>query len=521
MLNKKVVTQFLNRELVSFDFLKKESVKALNDALSELKPLPDFGGAKLWAHQKVSLLLLLELKRFMLHLSMGAGKTLVTLLLIKYRKQRGEKPKAIVFVPYITSVETWVEEVAKHAPDLICRPLLGTTTDNLRELSDSSIHADLFVICYQSAVAMVTETAYNPKTEKNEWKLEAAQIREYFKDFDMLVLDEVHRAKSASALTYRMCRAISAQCEYVLGLTGTPFGKDLSDLWPQFYLIDFGETLGATKGFFMEVFFNRKKMKWGKGRFSFDFTFKKKLLPTLKRMIKNCSISYTVDEFADMLPKEYMIKTIPAPPDAEGYCKAAIRNIEDQIKGKGSYQIIESNYLQLRQLSSGFMTLKGEDSTKIQVRFDQNPKLDLLMDLILSMPADQKFVVFHHFIFTNQIISEALTKLRIKHARIWGGQKDPIGELRCFKQDPDCMGLILNWQSGSSSLNIQNASYLFVFEQTDSPINRQQGEARLWRPGQTQRVMIFDLLVRQTWDRRIYNSNRAGKNLLKELLGGK
>lgn len=68
-------------------------------------------------------------------------------------------------------------------------------------------------------------------------------------------------------------------------------------------------------------------------------------------------------------------------------------------------------------------------------------------------------------------------------------------------------------------MNLQGANYMIVYEQPDSPIDRKQGEARLWRPGQAQRVFIYDLLVRGTVDERMLAANLAGKKLLDELLG--
>jgi hypothetical protein len=61
---------------------------------------------------------------------------------------------------------------------------------------------------------------------------------------------------------------------------------------------------------------------------------------------------------------------------------------------------------------------------------------------------------------------------------------------------------------------------MIVYEQPDSPIDRKQGEARLWRPGQAQRVWIYDLLVKYTADQRMHAANLAGKSLLEELLNG-
>jgi SNF2-related domain/LAGLIDADG-like domain len=440
--------------------------------------------------------------------------TLISLSILNYRKQKGEKPKAVVFVPYVTAVETWIEETAKHTPELTCVPLVGSTAENLDALLNKE--GDLFVICYQSAVAMLAEPikAQKKKTKK-KWTINPATVRQVFKGFDMLVLDEVHRCKEVSSLTYRMCRTISEQTEYTIGLTGTPFGKDLQDLWPQFNLIDFGATLGPSLGFYRDVFFNKKVNYWG----GYEYKFKKPLFKKLQHIIKNVSIRYSVDEFYDMPPKEYAIKKLSPHEGIKAYADKAIEELKQGLNG--DYQMVESQYLRLRQLASGFMTLKGEDSERVQVKFDENPKLDLLQELVEGLPEDTKFLCFHHFIFTNQLISERLTKLGIKHARIWGGQKDPLGELRRFKQDKNCRGLVLNWRSGSSSLNLQNASYLFVVEQPDSSIDRTQGERRAWRPGQEKRVVIYDFLMKGTMDERIHAANKAGRRLLTDLLDGK
>ena len=318
---------------------------------------------------------------------------------------------------------------------------------------------------------------------------------------------------SASSLTYRMCRAISAQCEWAFGLTGTPFGKDVAALWPQYYFIDFGETLGPTLEFFKSVFFTQGLNYWG----GVEFTFKKKLKPDLHRMIKNRSIHYAIDELQDMPQKIYITKNLPPPPDSEGYCKAALKEINEAVKskGQGAYRVVENSYLKLRQLSSGFMTLHGDDSDKIQIKFDGNPKLEALIDLIESMPASFKAVVFHHFIYTNQLISDRLKELKIPHARVWGGARDPIGQLQLFKSDPSVRVLVINVRSGFESLTSQFANYLVFFEQPDNPIDRQQAERRVWRPGQEKRVLIYDLLCRQTKDSALHASNRAGENLLR------
>jgi SNF2 family DNA or RNA helicase len=513
MINPVIIKRFLARKLTSFDWIKKQTPLEVAIALESLQPPPNFGKAQLWQHQKACFLLLEAMQRLILFIGMGGGKTFTVLSIIRYRKQRGEEPKAIIFVPYLTSVETWVEEIEKHAPDLQCVACLGTTADNLASLR---MDADLHVICYQSAVAMLGESyAHKGKTK---WRIKPHKVRKVFRDFDMLVMDEIHKCKSASSLTYRMCRTISAKCDWVIGLTGTPFSRNPIDLWPQFYLIDFGETLGPTLGIFREAFCTIRTGRFAK----FDYKFKKKMLPDLNRMMKNASIHYDIKEFADMPPKNEIKIRLDLPPDYKGYCDAAIKSINNAAKRQGleAYQEMESSYNQLRQLSSGFMTLKGQDDDKIHIQFLDNPKLDKLEELIDSMPIDQKMVVFHHFVYTSKMISERLIKMKVEHARIWGGQKDPIGELRRFKRRPQCRVLVINDQSGSSSLNLQNANYLVFFEQPVSAINQQQAVSRVWRPGQDKRVFIYNLFMKETADYRIYKANAAGANLLKQVMKG-
>ncbi|HET9285765.1 MAG TPA: DEAD/DEAH box helicase [Candidatus Angelobacter sp.] len=511
MINQSIVDAFLARKLDSFDYIKEYNKEEILSVLNELELKPQLDG--LWLHQLVCFLLILELKRFMIFVDMGGGKSLISLTILRYRKQRGDKPKAIVFVPYITSIETWIEETAKHAPDLKCVPLYGTTEQNYQDLTTQD--GDLFVMCYASAVAMLGEKRKKPG--KKKLTINPEFVRKTFTGFDTLICDEIHRCKSHDSLTYRICRAISAQSEYVVGLTGTPFGRDLLDLWPQFNLIDFGETLGETLGLYREAFFTAKSGWFG----GTEYKFKKKLLPLLKTVIKNRSIRYSIDEFADM--PEMIRQPIHIKPHDGilNYSTKAIAEFEKLRAVGGSYQELNSEYLKIRQLASGFMTFKGEDDSRVQIAFDENPKLDALQQLIEDMPFDSKMVVFHHFIYTNKLISERLDKMKVDHARVYGLTKDPINELRRFKTNAKCRVLLLNDKSGSSSLNLQIANYAAFFEQPDSAIDRQQAERRIWRPGQEKRVWIIDLLMNGTYDHRILKNNNEGRDTLRELLDRK
>lgn len=517
LINPKVLKDYFKRDLDNHDWMKKLGPLELRIELDkEFKTIP--GMNKLWVHQLVCFILCTTLKRFMLHVDMGGGKTLTTLFTILARKIRGEQPKAIIFVPYVSSIDTWIEECRKHTPDLKLVPLMGTTIENERWLAEGN--GDVFVICYASAVAMLAEDDPRPgKCKKRKQTIDPKRTRKVFHGFNTFVADEIHKCSNISTLTYRMCRAISQQCEYGIGLSGTPFGKDVEDIWSQFYLIDFGETLGDTKGLFQEAFFTKKQNYFsGFPEYKFD----KAKMPLLSKMIKHNSIYYEAKEMHDLPVKRDIKVKIKLPTAIEAYVSRAAAELIEAVKAgsKSQYGKAEASYMQLRQLASGFMTVDGQNSTKVKVAFDNNPKLDLLEEKIDAMGPTAKMVVFHHFIYTNEIISQRLKTLKIGHARVWSGQKDVIKELKRFREDPKCRVLVLNDMSGSSSLNLQHANYMFWFEQPDSPITRQQGVKRIYRPGQTNPVYIIDPFMEGTVDERIYYANQQGKKLLDALLKG-
>lgn len=518
MISPRAIKEFLARKTDSFDWIKAYTQADLDKSLAELNPQPKLKKLGLWLHQQACFLLIIYLKRFLLFIDMGGGKTRLSLAVIRYRKQRGESPRAIVFVPYISAIGTWIDEVEEFFPDLKCVPLMSTQNENMYRMQNMS--GDLFVICYQSAVAMVSERVQITK-KKVQWNFKAKDIRKYFGSFDMLIMDEIHKNKEVTSLTYRMCRAISTQCEWVFGLTGTPFGRDLMDLWAQLNLIDFGETLGPTLGFYREVFFSTSTNFWG----AYVYKFKKAMMGTLKHLLKNNSIRYSIDEFYDMEPRIYNEKHVRLNSDIQGYYNQAAEKLRETLKDRKSkqrWEACKNAFTQMRQLSSGFMTFKGEDNDKIKVKFDNNPKLEALEELVDAMPYGCKMIVFHTYVYTNKIISDRLRQLKIGHARVWGGNRSKhLDELRRFKESPDCHVLLINDQSGSSSLNLQVANYVVFFEQPASAINREQAERRVWRPGQKLRVFITDLMMQGTYDARLKKYNKEGKDLLANILDGK
>jgi SNF2 family DNA or RNA helicase len=491
--------------------VKELTPTQINSALAEF--IPENLIQNLWLHQKAALLLMQYHPRFIWHIGLGGGKTRLMLTMLRHRKLKGEKPRAVVFTPSINAIDTWIEEVKKFAPELNICPLLDSSDKNKASIFFGD-DINLFVVCYQTAVAMLTHKIKKTEESKGKWLLIPESVKVYFGSCDTLIMDEVHKVKGWNSITFEMCKSISNTANWVYGLTATPFGKSMEDLWAEFYVIDFGKTLGPNISFYRNVFFTRKSKFFG----GVEFIFKKKLTHHLQRIIKNKSIHYSVKEFADMPDKQYIQHRIQLPETFKSYVERARDELEEAVRNK-DFEVAGNAFMQLRQLSSGFITFK-DDEDRVKIKFDSNPKLDVLCELIEAMPPECKMVVFHDYVFTNELISNRLKELKIGHARIWGGQRDQIGQLKKFREDCNCKILVINSRSGSSALNLQFASYM-CFLECPSIIDREQAEARCWRPGQKQKVIIYDLFVRGTVDEEYYNSVKEGGNFLRDFLRGK
>ena len=147
-----------------------------------------------------------------------------------------------------------------------------------------------------------------------------------------------------------------------------------------------------------------------------------------------------------------------------------------------------------------------------------NPKLDLLMELLDETLPQGKVLVVNEFVYSGDIIAEALRKRKIKFARLYGGTKDKAGELRKFTSDKSCKVFVMNSQSGGRGINLQMAHQLVVYEASPSYRTYQQVIGRCHRQGQTEKTFIFDLVARHTVEERIQAFLREGLDIVTSLL---
>jgi SNF2 family DNA or RNA helicase len=459
-----------------------------------------------WQHQLACFAIASNQSSFYFDLDMGAGKSKLALDIIRYHylQQHNTNRPAIVLVPADANVEGWVEQIQEHAPEMRVSLLVGARAEREEAIEED---ADIYLINYPGLQVMMGERV------KKKVKVSSKRARDFASRFGMVIGDEAHLIGNHQTLTYRFCRILAKRADFVYLMSGTPFGRDPTKLWSQFYLMDGGETLGESLGVFRAAFFEGEKNYWG----GIKWTFREERDKMLHRFLQNRSIRYDEKEFADMPPMNYAQVPVALSENA--------RKMYDQILNKAalldnSVRAVENIFVRLRQITAGFLSLKGDDGTKVDLEFP-NVKLEALRELLLELPPDSKVVIFHEFVMSGILIRGLLKEMKIRHAMLGHGTKKPMLEIRKFKNVESCRAMVANSKSGGTGHNFHGVcNYIIFYEAPVSPITRKQAIKRVYRASQTKRVFMRDIVARRTIDERVLSFLKDGEDLFQAVCNG-
>lgn len=514
---KSTIRDFLDRQLNSYEWIKDLKRSKLEAWLAEERIPVEFI-TKPFLFQLCCIAIGLEVPRFLFFLEPGMGKTKVVLDIIAHRIKRGEVHRVLVFVPSLAAIESWREQVETHQPSLTYQGFLGSSDQKYEDLINSS--AQICVVNYQGMLALVTSREKDKKTGKIKWRVDTKFMQRLAGVFDAIICDEIHRIANRATQTYRMVRWASKHMDVRYGLTGTPFGRDPVMLWGEFNAIDDGETLGEHVGIFKEAFFSKQDDYWG----TYKHVFLQRMSPLLHEFMHNRSIAFEAEECLDLPPKTWIPKVCTLPTSTvRAYNELAEQML---IRSAGGMQL-KLTFMKLRQVASGFLNYKGEDDNTHVLEFRENPKLDLLEDLVAELPDKRKLVIFHQFKWSGARIGRMLEEsFRMKEGkdfgRLWSGTKDQAKVYRKFREDPKNRVLVVALDLGADVLNLQVASHMAFFELPVSPIKYQQALKRIDRPGQdAAKLFYFLLLAKGTVDEKILDYLKEGQDMLNMVLRGR
>lgn len=516
MISEKAIKNYINEPRDDFRWLKELGHKELDRLLNGIDPKPRYN-KKLGLHQKVALYLGIGLGCFAYWYDMGTGKTLISLELLQYWWDIGELRRALVFVTSDKAFPTWENQIKEYG---ITIPYCTLDANNSVEKWEKLDNFDegIVFLHYPGAVAMVSGPS---KTKKNKIALIPDKVAKLVQGVDAAVYDEITKAGNTTSLTHKLCRKVSQAAAFRYGLAGMPNGRDPTPLWAQMYLIDQGETLGPTLGLFREAFFTGTENPFvpaSKRKYALDYTFKERMTPKLSRMVLHRSLAYTADECIDLPPEREVTEYIKLPPDTRAYYDELVAEL---IEAKGNMRAVKNAFLRMRQLSSGFLGMKDDETgERAEIEFEPNVKLERLLDIADTFPENRKALIFYQFTHSGKSIVKAFKKeFKLDVPWLWSGTKDSRKTLRDFIEG-DAPFCLINNQVGAYSLDgLQVANYEFVYEAALSAIDYEQMKRRIRRQGQKHRTCFYyPLVVKDTVDEKILQFHQEGRDLFKSLI---
>ena len=396
-------------------------------------------------------------------LSMGLGKTVITLTAVNdLLYDCFDVGKVLVIAPLRVCTNVWKQETEKwaHLQGLKVSVAVGTEWERLAAFN---IKADIYVI----------------NRENTQWLIEKSGVPF---DFDMLVIDELSSFKNHQSKRFRSLMKVRPRVKRVVGLTGTPSSNGLVDLWAQFRLLDMGQRLGRFIGKYRTDYFLPDKRN---GQVIFSY----KPLPNAEERIydriKDITISMNATDHLKMpalLMVEHKVKLSAT--ELERYDELKRDLVLTLTGGEVTAANAAALSGKLCQMANG--AVYGDEGEVIEIH---DRKLDELEDLIEAANGKPVLVAYWFKHDRNRILerfpAEQLDS--DESIRRWNGGKIPVALIH-----PASAGHGLNLQAGGSTL--------VWFSLTWSLELYQQTNARIWRQGQKETVVIHHIIAKATID---------------------
>lgn len=404
-----------------------------------------------------------------LFLDCGLGKTITTLTAInELMYDSFEISKVLIIAPLRVAQSTWKDEIEKwdHLNLLRYSIAVGDEKERLKALKQNS---DIYIINRENVDWLVTKSGIDF-------------------NFNMLIIDELSSFKSHTSKRFKSLLKIRPYFERVVGLTGTPSSNGLMDLWAEFRVLDLGERLGRYITHYRNEYFLPDKRN---GAVIFSYKPQLNAEERIYRRLADMTISMKSTEYLKM--PELILNELEINLDEEDqikykkFKKEMVMTIQEkEIDAINAASL--SN--KLIQLANG--SIYDEDKKFYEVH---NKKLDKLEEIIES--ANGKPVLVAYWFKADKERIEKRFKVReIKTAddiKQWNK-----GMIDLALIHPASAGHGLNLQSGGSTL--------VWFSLTWSLELYQQTNARLYRQGQKNTVVIHHLITKNTIDEDIMKS---------------
>ncbi|MCF2647226.1 DEAD/DEAH box helicase [Niallia circulans] len=414
-------------------------------------------------------------------LEMGLGKSVITLTAIfDLCLDSFEIGKVLVIAPLRVARDTWPAEINKweHLKGLEFSVAIGTKQERLAALRKPA-------------------SVYLINRENVDWLVNKSGIPF---DYDMVVIDELSSFKSYGAKRFKSLLKVRPRAKRIVGLTGTPSSNGLMDLWAEFRILDMGKRLGRYITHYRNSFFTPDKRNQ-------QIVFSYKPLPgaedAIYRLISDITISMKSVDFLKM--PECVINEVPV------YLNGKEQSVYDHFREEMVLEFAdeEIDAMNAAVLSGKLLQMANgaiyDDDKNSHIIHDR--KLDALEDLIEGANGKPVLIAYWY----NHDLERIKTRFNVREIKTSKDIKDwNNGDISVGVIHPASAGHGLNLQSGGSTL--------IWFGLTWSLELYQQTNARLWRQGQNETVVIHHIITKGTIDEDVMRALKRKEKTQSDLI---
>lgn len=399
-----------------------------------------------------------------LFLNMGLGKTSITLTalneLIFYQHKVN---RVLIIAPKSVAEATWTAEALKwdHLKHLRFSKILGTQKQR-KEAVEAD--ADIYIVNRENVAWLVDNF-------KESWK------------WDCVVVDELSSFKNHSAKRFKKLKQVLPYINRFYGLTGTPASNGLIDLWAQVFLLDQGKRLGKTVTSYRSEYFLPDKRN---AYTIFTYKLKEGSEKKIRDKIKDICVSIDSSDYVN-LPDRIDMKTLVSLDDK--VLKQYQEMERDMLLELPDGEITAVNAAvvtnKLLQIASGCVYDEMGNYHRIH-----DYKIEALKEIV-EAAGDESVLVFYSFKHEKErILEEFKEAVELKGeqtAKAWNQKKIKL--------------LLAHPASSGYGLNLQAGGHIIVWVSPTWNLEQyQQANARLFRQGQKEPVIVQHILAEDTID---------------------
>lgn len=416
---------------------------------------------------------------------MGLGKTLQVIAVLLAIKEAGKIETSLVVSP-ASLVYNWSEEIKRFAPALSVGIIAGTQEERRQKLNNYQ-YFDVLITSYD---LLKRDIAYYED-----------------KQFLYQIIDEAQYIKNHTTAAAKAVKVVKSKVRYAL--TGTPIENRLSELWSIFdYLMP-----GYLYGY--ETFrsdFETPIVKYAEQE---PLERLKKLTsPFILRRLKE----QVLKDLPDKLEENYYVKLEG---EQQKIYDAQVLHMKKQVAMQDAEEFkqnklqILAELMKIRQIccdpSLCFENYKGESA-----------KLETCLELVKSaIEGGHRILLFSQFTSMLEILEKQLKESGIEYFLITGSvsKEKRLQLVQDFNQG-NVPVFLISLKAGGVGLNLTGADVVIHYDPWWNLAVQNQATDRAHRIGQTKKVVVYKLLVKDSIEEKIHKLQEEKRNLSEQVIQG-